>query len=128
MKKYLPILTLLLLLTACQREPGASVPTPAPTPTHTPMATVTPTPEPTPTPMVTVTPTPEPSSMGIELDVGDGEHKFWVEITQREEQEAEGGIPILVSVYKESSGELKQSLRTRFGYIVWELRPLVRWT
>ncbi len=107
MKKYLPILTLLLLLTACQREPGASVPTPAPTPT--PVVTVTPTPEPTPTPMVTVTPTPEPSSMGIELDVGDGEHKFWVEITQREEQEAEGGIPILVSVYEESSGELKQS-------------------
>ncbi len=110
MKKYLPILTLLLLLTACQREPGASVPTPAPTPTHTPMATVTPTPEPTPTPMVTVTPTPEPSSMGIELDVGDGEHKFWVEITQREELEREeSGIPILISVYEESSRELKQS-------------------
>lgn len=35
-----------------------------------PAATVTPTPE----------PTPEPTAVGIEVDIGDGEHKFWVEL------------------------------------------------
>lgn len=43
-------------------------------------AVSTPAPEPTPTP------TPEPTSIGLEVDVGDGEHKFWVELTDEGEE------------------------------------------
>lgn len=77
MKKYFSIFMLLLLLTACHGEPAVS----APVPTSTPAATVTPAPTPTSTPESTPTPTPEPTAPGLELDVGDGEHKFWVELT-----------------------------------------------
>lgn len=43
-------------------------------------AVSTPAPEPTPTP------TPVPTSLGIELDVGNGEHTFWVELTDEGEK------------------------------------------
>lgn len=78
MNKYSVLLLAILLLTACQST-SQQAGSPAPAPTPTPMATVTLTPEPTPSP------TPEPSSVGIELDVGDGEHKFWVELTKEGE-------------------------------------------
>lgn len=78
-RKYVLCMLLLLLLTACQStSQQAESPTPEPMPTLA--ATVTPTPEPTPSP------TPEPTSVGIEVDVGDGEHKFWVELTDEGEE------------------------------------------
>lgn len=78
MNKYSVLLLAILLLTSCQST-ARQAESPAPAPTPTPMATVTLTPEPT------LGPTPEPSSVGIELDVGDGEHTFWVELTEEGE-------------------------------------------
>ncbi len=52
---------------------------------------------------------PDPAPMGMEVDVGDGEHTFWVEISRREEQEKGSGIPILVSIMDRDKGETLQS-------------------
>lgn len=92
MKKYLPILIMFFLLTACQSTLQQAE-SPAPVPTPTPMATVTLTPEPTPSP------TPEPSSVDIELDVGDGEHTFWVELSQERERGENEDLPIVLTFY-----------------------------
>jgi len=65
-KKILPLLLVLLLLTGCTSEPMAEItPTPSPSPTAeptpTPTPTPSPTPSPTPTPTPTLTPTPTPT-------------------------------------------------------------------
>lgn len=66
-----------------------------------PAATVTPTPE----------PTPEPTAVGIEVDIGDGEHKFWVELVDTGEPAADSN-KLLVNIYRDETG--KELLQT-FG-------------
>ena len=102
---------LAVLLCGC----GATVEkaSPAPTPTLTPEVTVMTAPESTPRPEPTVFPTPAPTKEPINVqtctvDIGDGAHTFWVEITPRESEEE--GIPITVSVYdSEEKNTLWQS-------------------
>ena len=89
MRKYVLCMLFLLLLTSCQSASRqAESPTPAPTPTP---AAVTP------TPTETVTSAGFHAPEGLELDVGDGEHKFWIEITEREEEV--GGV--WVNIYRD---------------------------
>ena len=85
MKRYIPILLMVLLLTGC-RESSSVSHSPAPTPSQVPEAAPTPVPEET-----------ETSPRGIALDVGDGEHTFWVELTEREEDI--GGV--WVNIYRD---------------------------
>lgn len=80
MRKYIwPLLAVLLLLAGCTAQP----PDPTPTPTPIPVLEETPTPTATPTP--TPTATPEPTTVGIEVDIGGGEHTFWVVLAKEEE-------------------------------------------
>lgn len=89
MRKYVLCMLFLLLLTACQSAPQqAERPTPEPTPT--PAATGTPTPE----------PTSEPTAVGIEVDVGDGEHKFWVEAIDTGKPSYDGTVA-LIRIYRD---------------------------
>lgn len=76
MKRYVRALPVLLLLAGCRAQP------PAPTPT----------PEPTPVPEVSGA--PEAASVGIEVDIGDGAHTFWVEL-------AEAEVGKTVNIYRE---------------------------
>jgi hypothetical protein len=85
MKRYIPILLMVLLLAGC-RESSSVSHSPAPTPSQVPEAAPTPVPEET-----------ETSPRGIALDVGDGEHTFWVELTEREEDI--GGV--WVNIYRD---------------------------
>ena len=65
MKRYVRALSALLLLAGCRAQPPAPTPTPEPATVETFCSTPTP------------DPTHEP--VNIEVDVGDGEHTFWVE-------------------------------------------------
>lgn len=74
MKRYVRALPVLLLLAGCRAQP--------------PM----PTPEPTPVPEVSGA--LEAASVGIEVDIGDGAHAFWVEL-------AEAEVGKTVNIYRE---------------------------
>lgn len=93
MKKYGFLFLTLLLLTSCQSSPRqAESPTPAPTPTPT--LTVTP------MPTETVTSAGFHAPEGLELDVGDGEHKFWVETIDTGKPSYDGTVA-LIRIYRD---------------------------
>lgn len=93
-RKYVLCMLFLLLLTACQSAPQQAE-RPTPEPTLTPAATGTP------TLTETVTSAGFHAPEGLELDVGDGKHKFWIEITEREEEV--GGVWVNIYRDKEDS-------------------------
>lgn len=76
MKKCIWAMLALLLLAGCGKgyvRPRPD-PTPTPVPVETPRPTLTSTPAPAPTPEPTHAP------VGFEVEIGDGEHTFWVEV------------------------------------------------
>lgn len=97
MKRCIPILLALLLLAGCEREEPAPTATPTPTPSPAPneLETVE---SPTPTSVATHEP------VGAEVDIGDGEHTFWVEVVDTGEPWADSN-KLLILIYQDETKE-----------------------
>lgn len=81
-----------LLLAGCGGRTAEPTPTPGPVPSSTPRPTPSPTPRPDP-------------EQGLYLDVGDGEHRFWVEAASTGEWVNDFARELTLSVYREKEDE-----------------------
>lgn len=108
MKRYIWIILAFLLLTGCEKGYVRPLPDPTPTPAlvETPRPTPAPTitPEPTATPVSSEAPEPTPNPVGIKVDIGDGEHTFWVEAVDTGEPAADCN-KLLVNIYRDEAKE-----------------------